>query len=254
MSTINESAPAAHQRTQTHFDHLAEQYDDEIPHHIRRYLCDKKAQHIVNALRDIAKAPRSPLKGLDCGCGTGWHIKKLRALGYDVAGVDLAPDMIKQARSNNDATTPLAVASATKLPFSDNTFDFVYFINVLHHLPSRRAQRQALQEARRVLNPAGRLLILDLNCENPLVRLYLNHIFPLTSRIDNDQDELWIPLRSYRHQPGLQLLNVKHFTFIPNLLPRHGFSLVKKIDLLLDRAVRYKTGAHYCVVMKKLAV
>ena len=40
---------------------------------------------------------------LDVGCGTGEHTILLASLGYDVLGVDFAPEAIEQARRNAEA-------------------------------------------------------------------------------------------------------------------------------------------------------
>src|SRR6478609_5350052 len=42
-------------------------------------------------------------KVLDVGCGTGEHTILLTGLGYDVLGIDFAPEAVEQARRNADA-------------------------------------------------------------------------------------------------------------------------------------------------------
>ncbi|HKV22756.1 MAG TPA: class I SAM-dependent methyltransferase, partial [Mycobacterium sp.] len=39
-------------------------------------------------------------KVLDIGCGTGEHAILLTRLGYDVLGIDFAPEAVEQARRN----------------------------------------------------------------------------------------------------------------------------------------------------------
>ena len=45
-----------------------------------------------------------------------------------------------------------------EIPAEDASLDFVYTINVLHHLPSVPAQHQAFGEILRVLRPGGRVV------------------------------------------------------------------------------------------------
>lgn len=56
---------------------------------------------------------------LDIGCGTGEHTILLTRLGYDVVGIDFAPEAVEQARRNADAKgvdARFGVADAMNLP------------------------------------------------------------------------------------------------------------------------------------------
>ncbi|RDH79771.1 class I SAM-dependent methyltransferase [Mycolicibacterium moriokaense] len=58
-------------------------------------------------------------KVLDVGCGTGEHTILLTRLGYDVLGVDFAPEAVEQARRNAEAKgvdARFEAADATRLP------------------------------------------------------------------------------------------------------------------------------------------
>ena len=103
---------------------------------------------------------------LDIGCGTGTlAIAAKRRVGASgvVCGIDPSPEMIARAKRKArraQATVEFEIATAQSLPFSDSRFDVVTSTVMLHHL--RRAARvEAVVEARRVLRPGGRLLIVD---------------------------------------------------------------------------------------------
>jgi len=64
----------------------------------------------------------------------------------------------KAARAGVDVSFEHAVAEA--LPFPDAQFDVVLSTLMLHHLP-RPARQLCAREIRRVLKPAGRVLIVD---------------------------------------------------------------------------------------------
>jgi ubiquinone/menaquinone biosynthesis C-methylase UbiE len=103
---------------------------------------------------------------LDVGCGTGsLAIVAKREVGPtgEVFGIDASPEMIrraasKAARAKVDVAFRNAIAEA--LPFPDAQFDVVLSTLMLHHLP-RKARGQCAREARRVLKPTGRILIVD---------------------------------------------------------------------------------------------
>ena len=72
-------------------------------------------------------------KVLDVGCGTGEHTIMLTRLGYDVLGVDFAPQAVEQARRNAEAEgvdARLEVADAMNLgdsPLYDTIVDSALF-------------------------------------------------------------------------------------------------------------------------------
>lgn len=109
---------------------------------------------------------------LDIGCGTGTltvAAKRLVGNAGSANGIDASPEMIARARAKSrkaglDATFETAAAEA--LPFPDARFDVVLSSMMLHHLP-RKTRLQCLREVRRVLRPAGRLLVVDFQSSNP---------------------------------------------------------------------------------------
>jgi SAM-dependent methyltransferase len=75
--------------------------------------------------------------GLDAGCGMGRHIYYAAEFGADMVGIDLSSAI--DATYQNVKENPridLVQCDIYNLPFKPNTFDFVYSIGVLHHLPN----------------------------------------------------------------------------------------------------------------------
>jgi len=83
---------------------------------------------------------------LDLGCRDGYWSRKLNEKGYQVVAADLEP-CYAPARQI-DANEPL--------PFSDESFDVVWFSEVIEHL---RRPDAATAELKRVLRPGGRLFV-----------------------------------------------------------------------------------------------
>lgn len=68
--------------------------------------------------------PKSSIKILDAGCGTGWHLKLL-SKDYDIIGVDRSPHMLNRAkRINNSDILKLGNINDSTL-FRQNTFSHV---------------------------------------------------------------------------------------------------------------------------------
>jgi SAM-dependent methyltransferase len=110
---------------------------------------------------------------LEYGCGTGSHAFELAACGAQVAGIDISPEGIAQARARAAAEgledhLCLQVMNAEALEFPAGHFDLVCGSGILHHLDLERA----LAELRRVLKPGGRAVFFEPLGHNPLIALY----------------------------------------------------------------------------------
>jgi trans-aconitate methyltransferase len=78
-------------------------------------------------------APQAGEHVLDLGCGTGHLTAEIAKPGATVIGIDNAPDMIAQARSNYPEL-PFELADARTLSFREQ-FDAVFSNAVLHWIP-----------------------------------------------------------------------------------------------------------------------
>jgi ubiquinone/menaquinone biosynthesis C-methylase UbiE len=88
---------------------------------------------------------------LDVGCGTGSHILMLvKATSCQGWGIDPSQEMICQEESGGKVQ--FINGTAEELPFEDRFFDFLFSINVIHHVTSTISY---FHEAFRVLKPAG---------------------------------------------------------------------------------------------------
>ncbi len=107
-------------------------------------------------------AARTPLaagaKVLDVGCGPGWF------WGRTIAGrppialtlTDRSPGMVAEAQARMAPLAPVRclAADAMALPFPDGSFDAVFAMHMLYHVPDAGG---ALAEIARVLRPGGTL-------------------------------------------------------------------------------------------------
>ena len=98
-------------------------------------------------------------KLLDIGCGTGYLIDMLaKNHEAEFIGLDLSPEMIKQAIYKNIKNTKFVEGRSDEIPFEDNTFNIVTCSQSFHHYPNTD---KAMQEARRVLKTGGLYIISD---------------------------------------------------------------------------------------------
>jgi ubiquinone/menaquinone biosynthesis C-methylase UbiE len=127
---------------------------------------------------------------LDVGCGTGVLTRlAAEAVGSEgtAVGIDPGPAMIgiarlKAARTHSRATFELGVIE--RLAFSQGTFDVVLSSFMLHHLLAD-VKRAGLGEVWRVLEPGGRLVLVDFDPTQPIARamLAISGLVPTYARV-----------------------------------------------------------------------
>ena len=113
---------------------------------------------------------------LDVGCGTGFSAFHFAARCQRVLAVDYAEALIEKARAaqahqGGPANLEFRLASLLgEEPLPPGPFDVVVSQRCLINLPHWEAQQQALQRIARILQPGGRLLLVEGVLE-PLDRL-----------------------------------------------------------------------------------
>ncbi|CBN55125.1 MULTISPECIES: class I SAM-dependent methyltransferase [Kamptonema] len=109
-------------------------------------------------------------KILDVGCGKAYLLYEFSQAipGVEVAGIDISQYGIDNAKE--EVKPFLQVGNATKLPFEDNTFDFVVSILTLHNLYNYELYA-ALQEIERVGNDKKYIVVESYRNERERVNL-----------------------------------------------------------------------------------
>jgi SAM-dependent methyltransferase len=134
---------------QQEYDDLASLYD--------RARAVRAEQTIIPLVLKFLPSARS--RALDIGCGTGQLVWHLASQFKTVVGADYSIGMLREARRLNAQTlnVKLVRMDAERLAFHSDSFDFVLAASLLHHVhPSL-----AVAEAKRVLRPGGRLLVIE---------------------------------------------------------------------------------------------
>jgi SAM-dependent methyltransferase len=88
---------------------------------------------------------------LDLGVGTGRFAVPLAHAGVGMTGIDLSEPMLRNLRAKEGAAlVSVCLADATRLPFSDESFQAGLMCHILHLIPT---WREALGELFRVIGP-----------------------------------------------------------------------------------------------------
>lgn len=98
------------------------------------------------------------IKLLDFGCGKGTITGEIIAMNprADITGVDVSQEALDFISKKFKKQKFYKIEDGGKLPFKDNTFDFIIASDVLEHVYDTE---NAFTELARILKPGGRILI-----------------------------------------------------------------------------------------------
>ncbi len=113
-----------------------------------------------NVVKPLETEHQRPLTTLDLGAGNGWLSYRLGQRGHQAVALDLQTNSFDGLGAHTHYEVALVPVQAEfdHLPFVESSFDLVIFNASLHYATD---YLHVLNEALRVLRPAGRLTILD---------------------------------------------------------------------------------------------
>lgn len=104
---------------------------------------------------------------LDVGCGDGVLTSFFSEMpGLKVYAIDIYRSLLL------DSSIKFKKGSIYKIPFRDNSFDYIFLKNIMHHVDEPRQKKdrhkKALLELKRVCKKKGKIIIIEANRYNPL--------------------------------------------------------------------------------------
>jgi len=140
------------------YDSTSSTYDD-----FRRPIDVPNLLESVKAVAQAKQIPIESLKFLDVGCGTGSYIMAVaKELKCQCFGLEYSKGMLAKLEEKAKGISNVSFQqgnAAERLPFDDDSFDFVMASQMLHHLPvgqgTWNGAKTCLSEAARVARPGG---------------------------------------------------------------------------------------------------
>jgi ubiquinone/menaquinone biosynthesis C-methylase UbiE len=230
----------APQEKPTTFDAYASDYAELIRDPIRekfasgsRFFFERKIQ-VIRDFFNRAGIDTHDLSWLDAGCGQGDLMRCGLSYFKTAVGCDPSQGMLKSCEDLQVRHQ----AELEKLPFSDESFDFVTAVCVYHHIPYDRRHLMTA-EALRVLRPKGIFCIIEHNPLNPVTRL-------IVARTTVDADALLLTARESQKLLSAcsKVLGRRYFLLFPERFYRFGHT----VENLLGNV---PLGGQYAVFSQK---
>ncbi len=116
------------------------------------------------AYRDLPQIISKHIQGdlaVDFGCGTGRSTRFLKQLGFKVIGIDISKDMLQIAKQSDPNGDYQLVANGKYDHLGQNRFNLVQSIFTFDNIPGWENRTLILQGLSRLLNPSGKMILLD---------------------------------------------------------------------------------------------
>jgi ubiquinone/menaquinone biosynthesis C-methylase UbiE len=138
-------ASGSHDSNRAYYDAFSEGYEDQ------RGENDPGGYHeLIDTLEaEFVRRFAVDRDVLEVGCGTGLVLSRIAEFACSARGVDLSPGMLERAHARG---LDVLEASATALPFANESFDVTCSFKVLSHVPDIQV---ALSEMARVTRRGG---------------------------------------------------------------------------------------------------
>ncbi len=141
-------------------DYYVKSFSLEWKTHSKTQMPDSRDHETFTSFHQRSGFTAEELRGqlmLDAGCGVGRYLAVAEEYGAEVVGVDLSYS-VDQAMANVGRLPRVNVVQADlmRLPFRSDTFDRVFSLGVLHHMPEPRNGFESLVP---LVKPGGTIAV-----------------------------------------------------------------------------------------------
>lgn len=113
------------------------------------------------AYRDLPEIIFKHVKGrvaIDFGCGTGRSTRFLQKLGFDATGVDIAEDMIRQARQIDPKGDYRLIKEGDFSRFEQDAYDLILSAFTFDNIPAEKKKVELFAELGSLLKTDGKIV------------------------------------------------------------------------------------------------
>ena len=160
----------SHKQIAEDFDAFSIQYEKTINKAIafggseHNFYIDVKRDRLVELASEVFLNLKE-IVALDFGCGVGSYHPKLKGVFGQLHGAEISEKSVEIAKRKNPWVN-YCLYDGEILPYENESFDLVFAICVLHHVPTESWDK-FMSEVYRIVKPGGLALIFEHNPYNP---------------------------------------------------------------------------------------
>lgn len=188
-------------------------------------------------LADLDKYVKEGDSVLDIGCGNGklfgFLAEKKKSFSY--TGLDVSEKLLDYARNNYlEAELPsreFRVFDGINIPYQANSFDTVYCLATLPHLPGKEMQIKFLENIRLSAKPGARLIITCWNLWQPKfisfqLKMIVNCITDkILGKNEYDWGDFYIPWKKRGVEPISRFYHTFTISELNSILKKSGWEV-----------------------------
>jgi len=173
-------------------------------------------------------------KILDLGCGFGRLNDVLKNLDIKYIGTDISFKQIALAKKSYP-NKKFKKCDLLIQSFHNNSFDKIFCLSVIHHIPSTKYRIKILKEIKRVLKPQGKLILTAwFAWDNPKIKKVINKFN--SSKSEFDRNDIIFPFKNNQGKVVInRYLHCFSQTELKNLVDKAGFKIEETKVLKRDR-------------------
>lgn len=200
---------------------------------------DRTRAYVWKELEQFAGYAHEGSRVLDFGCGNGRLFELFKGKNIAYTGIDQSGGLVAHARARHaeyvaSGLAQFIVGAGDVLPFLDASFDCVFSIAAIHHIPSMEKREALTRELYRVCAPRGIVVITVWNLWQKeyrarVVRAALTKIF---GRSQLDFFDVLVPWKNSRGEVQAQ----RYY---------HCFSLFSLKRLVLRAGFLLRAGGYF---------
>ncbi|MCR4322784.1 MAG: class I SAM-dependent methyltransferase [Candidatus Azambacteria bacterium] len=194
---------------------------------------DRTRAYVWKELELFTARAKEGQRVLDFGCGNGRLFELFKGKNISYTGIDQSGALIAHAQERHKEDVARGIAqfiegAGDPLPFPDASFDCVFSIAAIHHIPSMKKREVMMKELRRVLVPGGTLVVTVWNLWQKEYRalIFRATIHKIMGRSQLDLFDVFVPWKNSAGKAEAQRYYHCFSLFsLKRLVRRAGFSL-----------------------------
>ncbi|MCU0428683.1 MAG: class I SAM-dependent methyltransferase [Cytophagaceae bacterium] len=151
-------------------DWFSSWFDSPYYHLLYQHRDEQEAERFIKALTTHLKLPTGSLLA-DIPCGKGRHSIYLHALGYQVTGMDLAPESIAEAQKRSATGLHFEVGDMRSIRFKESFDAVLNLFTSFGYFDSEEENKNSLGQLVQAIKPGGFFVMDFMNVRRVLASL-----------------------------------------------------------------------------------